>query len=98
MRWFGKSWGAAVCDSDNHTPTPVGIACLRCKRPIQRGDQGVTMYCTDADDQGEPVVSTVAEHLRCFLASLVCPGCEHCQPKRAERAEKQKHETDTRLN
>ncbi len=83
IRWFGKSWGAAVCEPDQHTETPVGIACMRCRVAIEPRDRGFALQCADVNDQGELVVSTVVEHLRCFINGLVCPGCENCRPKTA---------------
>lgn len=43
IQWFGESWGAPVCASEDHAETPVGVECLRCEKPIEAGDQGVIM-------------------------------------------------------
>jgi hypothetical protein len=38
--FFGDDWGAPILDYARSAPTPVGVACYLCDRPIQRGDQG----------------------------------------------------------
>jgi hypothetical protein len=38
--FFGDHWGAPVLEYAQATPTPIGVACYLCDRPIHRGDQG----------------------------------------------------------
>lgn len=38
--WFGKSWGAPVCEPERHKPTPVGELCDFCSVPIEQLDRG----------------------------------------------------------
>lgn len=66
MKWFGKNWGAPICENP-HTPTPVGTPCYLCEdKPIQEGDRGVVMpFCGNPGDPPE-----LAAHLRCFLLSV----------------------------
>lgn len=87
--WFGKSWGAPVCDPLEHQPTPVGIMCRRCRIPIEAGDEGLTLMGVE-DAAGS--LSTTVLHLACFAASIRCPGCPRCKPERAEQ------QLDGRLN
>ena len=79
-QWFGKSWGAPCCEEDEHVPTPLWAACLRCKEPIREGDQGIVT----------PLVSmigdvytgtTCAYHLDCWTKHLLPhgPDCPHCR-------------------
>jgi hypothetical protein len=90
--WFGKSWGAPVCDPLDRHSTPIGIRCHQCGVPIEPDDAGFTLM--GVGDGGWLI--TLVEHLGCFAASIRgCPGCPHCQPERAKRADR---ETDTGLN
>ena len=70
LRWFGESWGAPVCDPEQHVETPVGMVCighdhLHSDRSafIVAGDQGVTMPYVR---RTAPLV-WVAFHLECWL-------------------------------
>jgi hypothetical protein len=76
--WFGKSWGAPACEEDEHVETPVGVACARCKKPIEADDQGVTMPLISLDRS----VSILAYHLQCYLDGIICPGCPRCKPEK----------------
>ena len=38
--FFGDHWGAPILEYASSAPTPVGVACYLCDRPIHRGDQG----------------------------------------------------------
>ena len=79
--WFGKSWGAPACEEDEHVETPVGVACARCKKPIEADDQGVTMPLVE--QKGNLFFSRMlAYHLQCHLDGIICPGCPRCQPER----------------
>ena len=75
--WFGKSWGAPVCDEDDHFATPVGAPCERCKKPIQADDQGIIMPLADVNRS----VLLLAYHLQCYLDGIICPGCPRCRPE-----------------
>lgn len=43
MRWFGKSWGAPMCEPGQQVPTPIGEACYVCDEKIADGDCGFVM-------------------------------------------------------
>lgn len=61
-KWFGKAWGAPVCDIDYHIETPVGAHCLYCDETIEADDRGMTTNC---EGQEQP------EHLECFMRQLL---------------------------
>lgn len=42
--WFGRHWGAGVCDSCQRVEAPRGEACRHCDEPIEPGDDGVMMW------------------------------------------------------
>ena len=65
MRWFGESWGAPVCEADEHQPTP-DVPCAGCDVPIQEGDQGVLLPF--AGDPGDP--PELAYHHGCLMWNL----------------------------
>lgn len=68
MKWFGESWGAAICDPREHLPTPVGQACLYCEERIVLGDQGVVMPLVMGPVHGGAADARSApEHLDCML-------------------------------
>jgi hypothetical protein len=71
MQWFGKSWGAHVCEGE-HVPTPVGAICFgSCGEPIAEGDRGVVLpylrYEGSFEGNDPP---NAAYHLPCFLRSV----------------------------
>ncbi len=70
MRWFGKSWGAEICEPADHTDTPIGEFCMRCEKQIEADDQGLLMPYIPACGNvlGEPW------HLGCFLRSIRTSG------------------------
>ena len=74
MKWFGESWGAPVCDLDDHTDTPVGILCAGAEQPdcpgkIREGDQGlITPYLYYGNWADMPW------HLDCFLRNIGVPA------------------------
>ena len=76
--WFGKSWGAPVCDPEDHAETPVGSKCWRCKECIAKDDQGVTMPLVGVEG-----VTMIHAHLDCYLESILPhgPDCKHCRGK-----------------
>lgn len=63
MKWFGQSWGAPICDPDEHCPTPVGERCARCLLPIGEREQGLIIPHLFAGVTQRPW------HLLCFLHS-----------------------------
>jgi len=62
-QWFGKSWGAPVCDPASHVVTPIGEACLFCDKLIAAHHQGLTL-----PDAGTGIPRSV--HLDCFLRNI----------------------------
>lgn len=66
MRWFGESWGAAVCDPKMHSDTPVGQPCARCSTLFKTSDRGVTMPYMSS----EPDFTLIHYHLPCLMRSL----------------------------
>jgi hypothetical protein len=38
--FFGGHWDAPILESAQSAPTPVGVTCYLCDRPIHHGDQG----------------------------------------------------------
>lgn len=79
--WFGKSWGAPVCDPESRAPTPVGSKCMRCEELIATDDQGVTLPYV-----GNPGVTLAHWHLDCYLKTILPhgPDCKHCRGKERE--------------
>lgn len=75
MKWFGKSWGAPICDPDDHRPTPLGEECLYCKKPIGPDDIGLLIPHLDETASIRPW------HHACFMASITHDPetCPHCQ-------------------
>ena len=41
MRWFGKDWGAYVCQTTPRVNTPVGLPCACCGRHMEEADDGM---------------------------------------------------------
>jgi hypothetical protein len=37
--FFGDHWRSSILDYARPTPTPAGVVCHLCDRPIHRGDQ-----------------------------------------------------------
>lgn len=69
MQWFGKSWGAHVCEGQ-HVETPVGAICFgSCGEPIVEGDRGVVLPFMGFEGIGNQAPDA-AYHLRCFLRSV----------------------------
>src|SRR4030095_391974 len=75
-QWFGKSWGAPICDPNDHVPTPAWTRCARCREHIVDGDQGVVSLLV-TETGWEPI----AHHLDCFLKGILPhgPECPHCR-------------------
>jgi hypothetical protein len=38
--FFGERWNAPIVDHARKAPTPIGVPCYQCERPIQEDDQG----------------------------------------------------------
>lgn len=79
--WFGQSWGAPVCEAEDHVPTPVGKPCIDCLETIVLGDRGIVTPLLLAEGS-----ITVAQHLECFLKKILPhgPDCPHCRGKEPE--------------
>lgn len=67
MQWFGRDWGAPICQMGEHIPTPVGEDCGFCDKLIAEGDHGVRMPFV-GDPSGRGYMN--AHHL-CFLRSIL---------------------------
>lgn len=62
MKWFGKSWGAAVCEPVDRIPVPIGKACFFCGHHFRRSDRGLSfphIYKEEA-----------IAHVTCFLRRI----------------------------
>jgi hypothetical protein len=68
--WFGETWGAPCCDPKEHTPTPVGAPCRRCRKTIGARECGLVMPSVCSFDH-PPDVGWCAYHLDCFLACVL---------------------------
>jgi len=71
MKWFGKDWGAPVCEKAQHVPTPVGTACYLCGKPIAESHRGFVLpFMGGPEDTPE-----VTAHFFCFGQSVgIHPG------------------------
>lgn len=67
--WFGKSWGAPVCEESRHLPTPVGDRCVSCTWFIKDDDQGMLIPFA-----GMKPATLMSYHLECFLREICPPG------------------------
>lgn len=47
VKWFGRSWGAPVCDPEDHEETPLEARCGKCDVPIHEGKQRRIAYHLD---------------------------------------------------
>jgi hypothetical protein len=71
MKWFGKSWGAPICDDSQNVRTPEGEICPECGEPIKTGQQGFILPYTHTNTVGEVGwVDNLSYHLDCFLKTL----------------------------
>jgi hypothetical protein len=67
MIFFGEPWGAPILDHALLAPTPVGVACYLCDRPVERGDQGfIRQVITENGPGGDLPV-----HRGCDMATTV---------------------------
>src|SRR5258708_15107040 len=62
MQWFGKSWGASICESIEHVPTPVGELCGWCEEVIEEQDGGLIIPHVTLNR-----VTPTPRHLECFI-------------------------------
>lgn len=67
MQWFGKPWGAPVCDPKARTATPVGELCAGCKSAIAKGARGLLVQHYEAG----PFARLRPWHLDCWLRQLL---------------------------
>jgi hypothetical protein len=67
VKWFGKDWGAPVCDPGEHVAAPVTERCARCGDAIEHDDNGFTLPYV----AGCGVPGALHYHHMCLLASVV---------------------------
>lgn len=63
MKWFGKHWGAPICDLTPSAERPVGQPCVGCTRTIKPDEDGLII----------PFESETIEqpwHLDCLLQNI----------------------------
>jgi hypothetical protein len=65
VKWFGKSWGAPVCDPDTHVAVPVGESCVHCDEQINMRDAGVIL------PYASPPPLEFFYHKNCWLSEVV---------------------------
>jgi hypothetical protein len=78
--WFGKSWGAPICEEDDHIDIPIGKPCIHCEEIIVDGDQGITTrqgYSYHLDCHLREIVGGV-NHIR--GTCLCCGGTDNPDP------------------
>ena len=63
MKWFGPSWGAAICQEEEHIDVPIGCWCGHCEEEVAAGDRGVCVA------NGEGFEAPM--HLECFMRGVV---------------------------
>jgi hypothetical protein len=71
LPYFGAPWPSGLCESENHTETPVGQLCLECDEPIEADHQGMFYFANHTVPQ-----CMDERHVVWVLASLV-NGMEH---------------------
>jgi hypothetical protein len=65
IAWFGKYWGAPICDEADHVDTPIDEACPQCHRVIRAGDDGLIIPLIQQGGLGQ-----LSYHLDCFLETI----------------------------
>lgn len=94
MQWFGRGWGASICEPESHVPTPAGMPCGRCEEAIEAGDFGVMMpFCMQDGNSLRPL--HYACHLRSFIGGInhlkgtcfCCGGADDPDPPELSRRE-----------
>ncbi len=66
MKWFGESWGAPVCQPEDHVAGLPDAPCTCCNRAFVEGDIGVIVPLIGGP--GDP--KDVGYHHACFMESL----------------------------
>lgn len=66
MKWFGKSWGAPVCATEDQVEVPVGKLCGFCKELIREDSRGLVMPFLGSPTDDKEMVT----HLFCFKRSV----------------------------
>jgi hypothetical protein len=77
IQWFGKDWGAPICEDADHVETPAGALCGFCEEPIEAADDGFVMTVL-----GE-FVADQAFHYECHMRQVFGGvnhqlGCCYC--------------------
>lgn len=68
MKWFGESWGAPVCEPEEHVRTPDGEVCpCGCLTIIYPGDAGFVIPHVQEDG----FVELLAWHRDHFLRTVI---------------------------
>ena len=71
MWWFGKSWGAAICDVETWRPTPIGDSCTYCELPIREDDAGFILpHVVGAPTYPETLTEMRPQHRLCMFQQL----------------------------
>ena len=74
MRWFGKSWGAPVCDPKTFVPWPHVPAfcrlCVECGQPIEHDQGGLMVPCLPSGSSGWHLIGY---HRGCLFEVLGLP-------------------------
>ncbi len=71
MKWFGERWEATICDTAEHTKTPVGTSCYGCcGKSIEEGDQGFVVPVIDSPDE-------LSIHKKCFVRTVFGRDDDH---------------------
>jgi hypothetical protein len=74
MQWFGKHWGANICDSCERATVPVGQLCVYCDEPIEKSDNGLIMPVGEmrvGEYSPDPRPDFISIHLVCFMREIV---------------------------
>jgi hypothetical protein len=83
MRWFGENWGAPICKTTKHAPTPEGLPCAHnCQHSIREGDIGVLIpYTGPPLVHGQYIMAAgiphIGYHLVCFFDEIGIRGKTH---------------------
>ena len=67
MKWFGKSWGAPVCDPKDHVDPPEDASCSVCLLPIEPYHQGFVLPRVGLDFE----VTEAVYHRNCLLRLII---------------------------
>lgn len=77
MKWFGRDWGAPVCEPTEQVPTPAGDVCMQCGRVIEADDAGfmlpLVVQWAPGAPPGEARTEMRSWHLNCLLANMGLP-------------------------